>query len=837
MKRLLALTAFAIYVWGQTPATAQNPSNLAVLRVYNLTSANQYIDERPVNRQANYHSFCASGSGTWSVQMEHANSSAGSWTSFGPAAVVTNGSSSCVGIGIGYYPFIRLHTTVGSTTSTYTSWRDAYTSSPGTGGGGGGSITPTTNVLKGDNAGNAISAGFAATGAGIVSLFSGCSGIQYLGADAACHVPPGSGTVTQIGLVGTANQITVTGASPITGAGSWTLSFPLSGVTLPGTTTGTFSGNLTGNVSGTANTITGLLSLANTPLTTVGDLLFVGAGPVLARLGIGANNTCLTSNGTSPVWASCPSGGGATIESTTNVIKGDGAGNGISAGFAATGSGIASLFSGCSGIQYLGADGACHSPSGSGTVTSIGLSKTDDTNVTLTLGGTNPVTTAGTISLTAGWTGTLAAGRLNANVVQAVTNETNIHGAISAQNLTFSWAGTLAAARLNPNVVQSFVNDTNVTASITAQAATLGWTGTLAAGRLNANVVQAVTNDTNIHGAISAQNLTFSWAGTLAAARLNSNVVQAVTNDTNVTGSISAQNLTLGWTGTLAGSRMTTFAGDSGSGGVKGAVPAPAAGDAAAGKFLNANGSWVTPSGAGTVTVVGGGNLGATAIVTGGGSQQVQTPNTSATMDGSGNIATPGNITAGVGGSLAGFSDWGAGTAHTFTGVGFQSPTVVTTPFGMTLPGAPTTGFMLSTGTSSPAVVSFVSFTGTGNVARAISPTFTGTVTQPTFNSTNNCSSSASPAVCGSAAAGSFVIATSATTVTVNTSAVTANSQIMVQADTSLGTKLSVTCNADSTIANFIPVVTGRVAATSFTVTITGTVSTNPACYSYHITN
>lgn len=47
----------------------------------------------------------------------------------------------------------------------------------------------------------------------------------------------GSGTVTSVGLAGTANQITVTGSSPITASGSWTLSFPAGGVTLPGTTT------------------------------------------------------------------------------------------------------------------------------------------------------------------------------------------------------------------------------------------------------------------------------------------------------------------------------------------------------------------------------------------------------------------------------------------------------------------------------------------------------------------------------------------------------------------------------------------------------------------------
>src|SRR5262249_9815192 len=46
-----------------------------------------------------------------------------------------------------------------------------------------------------------------------------------------------------------------------------------------------------------------------------------------------------------------------------------------------------------------------------------------------------------------GWTGTLAASRLNANVVQGVTNDTNVTGSIAAQNLTFGWSGTLSPAR------------------------------------------------------------------------------------------------------------------------------------------------------------------------------------------------------------------------------------------------------------------------------------------------------------------------------------------------------------------------------------------------------
>lgn len=112
--------------------------------------------------------------------------------------------------------------------------------------------------------------------------------------------------------------------------------------------------------------------------------------------------------------------------------------------------------------------------------------------------------------------------------------------------------------------------------------------------------------------------------------------------------------------------------------------------------------------------------------------------------------------------------------------------------------------------------------------------TYTGTggSNSPAYSTATNCSSSASPAVCGSAAAGSFVLPAAATTVTVNTTKVTANSQIIVVNDDSLGTKLSVTCNT----ALDQVFVSGRVAATSFTITGTAPV-TNPNCYSYLIVN
>src|SRR6516164_4683207 len=63
-----------------------------------------------------------------------------------------------------------------------------------------------------------------------------------------------------------------------------------------------------------------------------------------------------------------------------------------------------------------------------GSVTPAALTAANDTNVTLTLAGTPATALLQATSITAGWAGTLAAGRLNSNVVQSVVNDTNVTG-------------------------------------------------------------------------------------------------------------------------------------------------------------------------------------------------------------------------------------------------------------------------------------------------------------------------------------------------------------------------------------------------------------------------
>jgi len=121
------------------------------------------------------------------------------------------------------------------------------------------------------------------------------------------------------------------------------------------------------------------------------------------------------------------------------------------------------------------------------------------------------------------------------------------------------------------------------------------------------------------------------------------------------------------------------------------------------------------------------------------------------------------------------------------------------------------------------------------NVGRiGIITTVPGIISFGGVTTTSNCNSSGSPSSCGSAPAGSVVLPTGGSTLVVNTTAVTANSQILVTEDSSLGSRLGVTCN---TSAGRTYMVTTRTAGTSFTVQSDKNPVANGACLSYWIVN
>jgi hypothetical protein len=145
-------------------------------------------------------------------------------------------------------------------------------------------------------------------------------------------------------------------------------------------------------------------------------------------------------------------------------------------------------------------------------------------------------------------------------------------------------------------------------------------------------------------------------------------------------------------------------------------------------------------------------------------------------------------------------------------------------------------GAVLARSTSDSVAVLTTSTTGTGDQAdfgSSSKVTNSGAAQFLTYLTVITCSSKASPAACSSAPSGTVAVPASGATLVVDSTAVTANSQIQLTFDSSLGTKLGVTCN--TTIQQ--PTVSARTVGTSFTIAMPSTVITNPDCISYLIFN
>lgn len=98
--------------------------------------------------------------------------------------------------------------------------------------------------------------------------------------------------------------------------------------------------------------------------------------------------------------------------------------------------------------------------------------------------------------------------------------------------------------------------------------------------------------------------------GVTSAIQTQLNAKQALDSDLTTIAGLTAttdnfiQSKASAWasrTPTQVTADLIAMVGDSGAGGTKGLVPAPAAGDAAASKFLKADGTWTAPSGGGSV--------------------------------------------------------------------------------------------------------------------------------------------------------------------------------------------------------------------------------------------
>lgn len=118
--------------------------------------------------------------------------------------------------------------------------------------------------------------------------------------------------------------------------------------------------------------------------------------------------------------------------------------------------------------------------------------------------------------------------------------------------------------------------------------------GSVPAGASSA--ITSLTNDVTASGPGAAAATIANDAVTNAKA---ANMVTQTIKGRTTAGTGDPEDLTA----TQATAILNAMVGDSGSGGTKGLAPAPATGDAAASKFLKADGTWATPAGGGSGTV------------------------------------------------------------------------------------------------------------------------------------------------------------------------------------------------------------------------------------------
>ena len=118
---LPCLAAFAQSITPPSPLQVTVIQNITATTIIDCPTYATCIDNRSQQyRRNNYHSFRATGSGIWSVQMQWADGTPASWTSFGASGLVTNTSPvSGVGYGIGYHDFISFAITGTTTISNY----------------------------------------------------------------------------------------------------------------------------------------------------------------------------------------------------------------------------------------------------------------------------------------------------------------------------------------------------------------------------------------------------------------------------------------------------------------------------------------------------------------------------------------------------------------------------------------------------------------------------------------------------------------------------------------------------------------------------------------------
>jgi hypothetical protein len=178
-------------------------------------------------------------------------------------------------------------------------------------------------------------------------------------------------------------------------------------------------------------------------------------------------------------------------------------------------------------------------------------------------------------------------------LLSLLTSGSGVTDVTASAPLTSSGGATPDIALANSGVVAGTYGDGTHVPQVTVSAK--GHVSSVVDVAITDTGITELTNDVTAGPGNGSQVATIA-NDAVTNAKL-ANVSTATLKGRTTAGSGDPEDLT----GTQATALLDVLVGDSGAGGTKGLAPAPAAGDAAAGKFLKADGTYAVPSGGTTV--------------------------------------------------------------------------------------------------------------------------------------------------------------------------------------------------------------------------------------------
>lgn len=380
--------------------------------------------------------------------------------------------------------------------------------------------------------------------------------LKWTGTAFTWDTPSSAGTVTSVAVSGGSTGLTTSGG-PITSSG-----------------TITFAGTLI-----TSNGGTGLSSYS------AGDMTYYTSGTALTKLGIGATNAIMTSSGAAPQWTAAAS---VSVGTSTNLAGG--AANRIA--YQSSAGNTTFIAAPTSASTYLSWDGtsfAWGSPSGAGTVTSVGLSMPTGFTVT-----NSPVTGSGTLTVTTTLNGILKGNGSGFTTATASTDYAPATTGTSSQLLGSNGSGGFSNVTVGSGLSYS-AGTLSATGGggTTTNAATFNNSGSGAASgtTFDGSVARTISYNTIGAPSVSGANATGTWGISISG---NAATATSATTASSATSATTATNLAGGAANRIAyqsGAGATTFA------------TAPTTSNT----YLKWDGTaftWDAPSGSGTVTSV-----------------------------------------------------------------------------------------------------------------------------------------------------------------------------------------------------------------------------------------